>query len=187
MLIGAATPPGRLASAIAAAAEAVRGVVSDIEVGVMNLAEVPIETCDGRPLDKYAAETRHAVDRIAGAAAVLIAAPVYRVSFPGVLKNLLNIAPVEALRGKPVGIVANGRLRAPLSRGRYATATVLGWFGALIAPTSVYLTGADFRDGRLSSEPARTDLIALTDTLAVLARRLDPASFGPPPLAARFT
>jgi NAD(P)H-dependent FMN reductase len=83
MLIGAATPPGRLASAIAAAAEGVRGVVSDIEVGVMNLAEVPIETCDGRPLDKYAAETRHAVDRIAGAAVVLIATPVYRASFPG--------------------------------------------------------------------------------------------------------
>jgi hypothetical protein len=51
----------------------------------------------------------------------------------------------------------------------------------------VFLTGADFRDRRLSSESARTDLIALTDTLAVLARRLDPASFGRPPLAARFT
>jgi NAD(P)H-dependent FMN reductase len=133
MLIGAATPPGRLASAIAAAAEAVRGVVSDIEVGVMDLAKVPIETCGGRPLDKYAAETRHAVDRIAGAAAVLIATPVYRASFPRVLKNLLDIAPVDALRGKPAGIVAMGG-----SAHRYLAVDtqlrqVLGWFGALIA------------------------------------------------------
>ena len=187
MLIGAATPPGRLASAIAAAAEGVHGVVSDIEVGVMNLAEVPIETCDGRPLDEYGAETRHAVGRIAGAAAVLIATPVYRASFPGVLKNLLDIAPVEALRGKPVGIVAMGGSAHHYLAVDTQLRQVLGWFGALIAPTSVYLTGADFRDGRLSSEPARTDLIALTDTLAILARRLDPASFGPPPLAARFT
>ena len=39
---------------------------------------------------------------------MLIAAPVYRASFPGVLKNLLDITPVEALQNKPVGIVAMG-------------------------------------------------------------------------------
>ena len=48
------------------------------------------------------------MEQIVGASAVLIAAPVYRASYPGVLKNLLDIAPVEALQGKPVGIVAMG-------------------------------------------------------------------------------
>lgn len=187
MLIGAATPPGRLAAAIAAAAEAVRGNASAIDVDVMNLAETPIDTCDGRPLDKYAPETRRAVDRISHAAGVLFAAPVYRASFPGVLKNLLDIAPVEALRGKPVGIVAMGGSAHHYLAVDTQLRQVFGWFGALVAPTSVYLTGADFRDGRLSSESARTDLTALTDTLVVLARRLDPASLGPPPLAAKFT
>ena len=98
MVVGAATPPGRLAAAIAAAAETVRSDAEDINVDVMNLAETPIDTCDGRPLDGYGAETRQAVGRIAAAAAVLIAAPVYRASFPGVLKNLLDIVPVEALQ-----------------------------------------------------------------------------------------
>ena len=51
--------------------------------------------CDGRSLDAYAAATRQAVARIATASAVLIGAPVYRASFPGVLKNLLDITPVE--------------------------------------------------------------------------------------------
>jgi FMN reductase len=64
---------------------------------------------------------------------------------------------------------------------------VLGWFGALVAPTGVYLTGADFRDGALTSESARKDLVALADTLLILLRRLEPASLGPPPLAAKFT
>jgi len=63
---------------------------------------------------------------------------------------------------------------------------VLGWFGALVAPTSVYVTGGDFKDGRLASEGARADLDALTRTLAVLAR-LDRSALGPKPLAARFT
>jgi FMN reductase len=64
---------------------------------------------------------------------------------------------------------------------------VLGWFGALVAPTAVYLTGADFRDGQLTSETARQDLAALVDTLLLMARRLQPASLGPTPLAGRFT
>src|SRR5437763_6694082 len=90
MLVGAATPPGRLAAAIAAAAEMARA--GGTTVDILNLAEVPIEICDGRPLDQYGEPTRHAVARIAAAQTVLIAAPVYRASFPGVLKNLLDIA-----------------------------------------------------------------------------------------------
>ena len=82
MLIGAAAPHGRLAASIAAAADAVRREADDIEVDIMNLAETAIDTCDGRPLDGYGAETRRAVDRITAAEAVLIAAPVYRASFP---------------------------------------------------------------------------------------------------------
>jgi FMN reductase len=187
MLIGAATPPGRLAASIAAAADAVRSRASDIAVDIMNLAETPIDTCDGRPLDGYGAETRRAVDRIAGAAAVLIAAPVYRASFPGVLKNLLDIAPVGALQGKPVGIVAMGGSPHHYLAVDTQLRQVLGWFGALVAPTSVYLTGADFRDGRLTSEAAHQDLVALTDTLLLLLRRLDPSALGPTPLAGKFT
>jgi FMN reductase len=187
MLIGAATPPGRLAAAIAVAADAVRAVVPDIEVEVMNLADTAIDTCDGRPLEGYGTATREAVDRIAAAAAVLIAAPVYRASFPGVLKNLFDIVPVGALQGKPVGIVAMGGSAHHYLAVDTQMRQVLGWFGALVAPTGVYITGADFRDGQLASEAARQDLVALTETLLTLARRLDPALLGPVPLAAKFT
>ena len=187
MLIGAATPPGRLAASILAAADAVRSNSPDIDVDIMNLADMPIDICDGRPVDGYGAETRRAVDRIAAAAAVLIAAPVYRASFPGVLKNLLDIVPVEALQGKPVGIVGMGGSAHHYLAVDTQLRQVLGWFGALVAPTGVYLTGADFRDGQLTSEAARKDLIALVDTLLLLLRRLEPASLGPTPLAARFS
>jgi FMN reductase len=187
MLIGAATPPGRLAAAVAAAADAVRGQAENIDVDIMNLADTPIDICDGRPLGGYGPETRRAVDRIADAAAVLIAAPVYRASFPGVLKNLLDITPVGALQAKPVGIVAMGGSAHHYLAVDTQLRQVLGWFGALVAPTSVYLTGADFRDGQLATEVARTDLVALVDSLLLLLRRLEPASLGPTPLAGKFT
>ena len=187
MLIGAATPPGRLAAAISEAADAVRSEAEDTAVDIMNLAETPIDACDGRPLEGYGAETRRAIDRIAAADAVLIAAPVYRASFPGVLKNLLDIAPVGALQGKPVGIVAMGGSAHHYLAVDTQLRQVLGWFGALVAPTSVYLTGADFRDGQLTAEAARKDLVALAETLLMLLRRLDPALLGPTPLAGKFS
>ena len=187
MIVGAATPPGRLAAAIAMAAEAARAQDGDVVPDILNLAETPIEICDGRALDAYGEATRQAVARIAAAAAVLIGAPVYRASFPGVLKNLLDIAPVEALQGKPVGIVAMGGSPHHYLAVDTQLRQVLAWFGALLAPTSVYLTGGDFRDGQLASESARNDLAALTATLITLGRLLDPASLGPLPLAARFT
>ena len=187
MLVGAATPPGRLAAAVAAAAEMARTAHADLAVDILNLAETPIDICDGRPLDAYGPTTREAVARIATAGAVLIAAPVYRASFPGVLKNLLDITPVEALQNKPVGIVSMGGSPHHYLAVDTQLRQVLAWFGALLAPTSVHLTGGDFRDGQLASDTARADLAALTDTLTLLMRRLDPAALGPRPLAARFT
>ena len=118
---------------------------------------------------------------------MLIAAPVYRASYPGVLKNLLDIAPVEALHNKPVGILAMGGSPHHYLAVDTQLRGVLAWFGALSAPTSVYITGGDFKDGQLASEGARTDLTALVDTLVLLARQLDPAMLGPKPLAAKFT
>ena len=187
MLIGAATPPGRLAAAIAMAAGVAQTSGGDVAVEILNLAETPIDICDGRPLDSYSETTRQVVARIAAADAVLIGAPVYRASYPGVLKNLLDIVPVEALQNKPLGIVAMGGSPHHYLAVDIQLRQVLAWFGALVAPTSVYVTGGDFRDGKLASEPARKDLVALTGTLITLARRLDPASLGPVPLAAKFT
>ena len=187
ILVGAATPPGRLAAALGAAAETVRARHSDLPIDVLNLADAPIDICNGRPLDAYGEATRDAVARIAGAGAVLIGAPVYRASFPGVLKNLLDITPVEALQNKPVGIVAMGGSPHHYLAVDTQLRQVLAWFGAHVAPTAVYLTGSDFRDGQLVSDTARTDLGALVETLIALMRRLDRKSLGPVPLAAKFT
>src|SRR3954454_2983025 len=187
MLVGAATPPGRLAAAIDYAAEAARADSTSTAIDILNLADTAIDICDGRALDAYGEATRQAVARISGVGAVLIGAPVYRASFPGVLKNLLDITPVEALQNKPVGILAMGGSPHHYLAVDSQLRQVLGWFGALVAPTGVYLTGGDFRDGQLASENARHDLAALTDTLALLMRRLDPDALVPPPLAAKFT
>jgi hypothetical protein len=65
MLVGAATPPGRLATAIAAAAEMARAAHADLAVDILNLADTLVEICDGRPLNA-GPTTREAVARAQG-------------------------------------------------------------------------------------------------------------------------
>ena len=181
---GAATPPGRLSAAIEFAAESAR--TAGAEADILSLSDTALDVCDGRADDAYGEATRDAVGRMIAADAVLFGAPVYRASYPGVLKNLLDLAPVKALQVKPVGILAMGGSPHHYLGVESQMKDVLQWFGALVAPTNCYVTGGDFKDGQLASEGARKDLAALVTTLLTLAK-LDKASLGPIPLAARYT
>jgi FMN reductase len=186
IIVGAATPPGRLNNAAEHVAAAL-GEAPGIDTEIINLASAGVEICDGRPLDKHGIATQRAVSAVIEAAAVLIASPVYRASFPGVLKNLLDILPVEALRDKPVGIVAMGGSPHHYLAVDGHLRLVLAWFGALVMPTSVYLTGRDFADGKLTSAEAAGDLEALGKSMLSVAESLNGRTLGPAPLAARFS
>ena len=127
-----------------------------------------------------------ALARLAGAAAVLIGALVCRASYPGVLKNLLDLTPIEAVAWQAHRHCRNGRVTAPFSSYRLSVAPGIDLVRRAGPPTAVYLTGNDFRDGRLAWDDAQADWAALVSTLATLAR-LDPKTLGPVSLAAKFT
>ena len=182
-VVGSVTPPGRLNAAIALAVEraAARAGVS---ASLLNLADHRISFADGRPPEKYGDDTGTVVARVAGADRVLLASPVYRGTFTGALKNLLDLVPVEGLRNKPVGIVAMGATAHHYLGVDWQLRAVLAWFGARVVPTSVYLESGQFRDGALADEPSRAALADLVDALLEMPTGAEGA-YGPPPLAGR--
>jgi FMN reductase len=180
-VVGAVTPPGRLNAAIEYAVEQA-SARPGVTASLLNLAEHRISFADGRPLDRFADDTARAVTAVGEANAVLFATPVYRGSFTGALKNLLDLTPVEALRSKPTGIVAMGATLHHYLGVDWHLRGVLAWFGALVAPTSVYLESAHFRDGKLTDADARAALADLVTTLLVMTA-YPRDRLGPPPLA----
>ena len=182
-VVGAVTPPGRLNAAIATAVE-LAASRPHVSASVLNLADHRISFADGRPLDQFTDDTGAAVARVSEADAVLLASPVYRGSLTGALKNFLDLTPVEALRDKPVGIVAMGATLHHYLGVDWHLRAVLAWFGALVAPTSVYLESSHFREGRLVDDAARSGLSDLVKALLDMAAPPRPP-LGPPPLAAR--
>ena len=183
-IIGAATKPGRLATAVRTTANEAEDRYPDVVVGVVDLGVVRPAVCDGRPEDEYDDRTRAALSEVAAADAVVLASPVYRASMTGTLKNFLDLVPVASLQGKPVGIVGMGASQHHHLAIEAHLRDVLAWFGALVAPTAVYLTSDDFSEGTLTSVTAAQSLRDLTDTLLTLATRLADVALGPSPLAA---
>jgi len=180
-VVGAVTAPGRLSAAVQHAID-VAAARPAVAATLLNLADHRVSFADGRPLDRFTDDTARVVATIAEADAVLIASPVYRGSFTGALKNLLDLTPVDALRGKPVGIVAMGATLHHYLGVDWQLRAVLAWFGALVAPTSVYLESSHFTDGKLAEAGARAALGDLVTTLlAMVAIPRD--HLGPPPLA----
>ena len=181
-VVGSVTPPGRLNAAIAAAVE-IAAARSGVSASLLNLADYRVSFADGRPPEKFEDDTGRVVARVAGADCVLLASPVYRGTFTGALKNLLDLTPIEALRGKPVGIVAMGATSHHYLGVDWQLRAVLAWFGARVAPTSVYLESGHFRDGVLADQASRAALGDLITALLGMPATAGGA-FGPPPLAA---
>jgi FMN reductase len=184
VIMGAVTKPGRLNKAMTRMCELARELEPDLETDLINLADYRIAFADGRAPEEHGDDTAAVVARVRAADAVVIATPVYRATFTGALKNLLDQLPIETLMGKPCGIVAMGATAHHYLGADWHLRDVLAWFGAFTAPSSVYLASADFAEGE-PTENARRDLRALAAAvLKMRALASDATNYlGPLPLA----
>ncbi|HSU90349.1 MAG TPA: NADPH-dependent FMN reductase [Sporolactobacillaceae bacterium] len=185
-IVGSVTPPGRLLNASRWLLDNARTSRQDLEVDLINLADKKVAFADGRPPEQYNDDTAAILASVRAADCVIVASPVYRGSFTGALKNLLDHLPLESLAGKPVGIIAMGATAHHFLGVDWHLRDVLAWFGALLVPTSVYLASSDFVDGQLI-ESAKQDLKDLGDAVIKLKEVAPGAGsfLGPKPLAGR--
>jgi FMN reductase len=185
-VLGSVTPPGRLHAALDFALSTAAQGTPGVETALIDLGDHQIGFADGRPLEQLTDDTPALVRAVADADAVLFASPVYRGSYTGALKNFLDLLPVEALLGKPCGIIAMGATQHHYLGVDWHLRDVLTWFGAFLAPSSVYLASSDFQDGALI-DTAKEDLRALVSALLRLlsVAQQSETPLGPTPLAAR--
>jgi FMN reductase len=185
-IVGSVTSPGRLLSATRWLLDSASTSRKDLEVELINLADKKVAFADGRPPEQYKDDTAGIIESVRVADGVIFASPVYRGSFTGALKNLLDHLPIESLAAKPVGIVAMGATQHHFLGVDWHLRDVLTWFGAVLVPTSVYLVSADFVNGQ-PTDSAKEDLKDLANAVIKLKEVSPrPGSFlGPRPLAIR--
>jgi len=122
------------------------------------------------------------LEAIEGADALIIGTPVYKGSFIGLLKHLIDFVDPAALAGKPVLLAATGGGHRHALVVEHQLRPLFGFFSALSVPTAVYAADADFTDGALAAPDVRARLEQAAGELAALASR--PTSFATPDRAA---
>lgn len=86
---------------------------------------------------------------------LVVASPVYRGSYPGLLKHLFDLVGMEALVDTPVLLAATGGSPLHALVIDHQLRPLFAFFPSLTLPIGVYGTEADFRDYRIVSEPLK--------------------------------
>ncbi len=83
---------------------------------------------------------------------LIVAAPVYRGSYPGLLKHLFDLIDLNALIDTPVLLAATGGSERHALVLDHQLRPLFSFFQAMTLPIGVYATEADFADYQITSE-----------------------------------
>jgi FMN reductase len=107
-------------------------------------------------LEDLPAPARAVIEAILSADALVLASPVYKGSYTGLFKHLIDLIAPDALRAKPVLLAATGGGDRHALVVEYQLRPLLAFFEAASLPTGVYAGTADFEAGQPSA-PALLD------------------------------
>lgn len=160
--------PSKTRALVEAAVEATIRRRRDIRADIFDLVDVG-PGAGAFQRDELPLGGQAILDAIEGADAVIVASPVYKGSYAGLFKHLVDFLDPAALAGKPVLIAATGGGHRHALVVEHQLRPLFGFFGALTIPTAVYAQDGDFSDGRLSAEPVVARLDQAAAELAALA------------------
>ena len=112
----------------------------------------------GRPLgaalsrQEACAEVEASLKAIENADLLIVASPVYRGSYPGLLKHLFDLVDLNALIDTPVLLAATGGSDRHALMLDHQLRPLFSFFQALTLPVGVYATEADFSQYQITSE-----------------------------------
>lgn len=152
-LSGALHEPSRASTLVSAIADEV-GRVTGLTASLVKLGECGRDI--GSALDRSElSDAAHAIlDRIERADVLVVGTPVYRASYTGILKHLVDLIDQKALRGTPVLVAATGGSDHHSLVIEHGMKPLFAFFQAAVLPVGVYARGDEIVDG-LPSEALR--------------------------------
>jgi len=169
-ILGSPTAGSRSASLLGVALSHLQPITS--RVHLVSIRELPAEAVVQAQLGHAALRT--AVQAVVEADVVIVATPIYKAAYSGLLKVFLDLLPAEALRGKTVLPLASGGSVAHLLALDYALKPVLSALGARDILDAVFATDAQIpQHGPLGLVPSAEVRQRVELTLQPLFERAD--------------
>jgi FMN reductase len=144
----------------------------------LNVRDLPAEDLiDAR---SSTAALQNALRLVQEADGVVIATPIYKAAYSGILKVFLDLLPQDALAGKIILPIATGSTLAHALVIDYALRPVLAALGAFHVLNGIYLVDNQFVSTSGAAQLETSADERLTSAVMHLARLLNPAQPQPP-------
>lgn len=159
-----------VATALGLAAERLNAATALFEI-----ADFGEDLGRARRIADLSAPAQDRLARLLAADAIVVATPVYKASYPGLFKHLIDLIDPAALLRKPVLIAATGGGEKHALSVEHQLRPLFAFFEARVLSTAVHVSDKDFTDGQLTVGPALERLaraVAEFDEIFPNARRL---------------
>lgn len=134
----------------------------DVRIDAYDVVDAGPGLAAGFARSELGREALRVVEAIEQADAVIAITPVYKGSYSGLFKHLIDFVDPNALSNKPVVIGATGGGHRHALIVEHQLRPLFGFFSALIVPTSVYVSDHEFVDGTITD----AGVVARVDTAA---------------------
>src|SRR5690606_25143185 len=137
-------------NAVATVLENIKEADHKTETELLDLSKYALVFADGRDHRDYDGDTQIVIDKIMAADGFIIGTPTYQGSIPGVLKNIFDLLPVNALRDRAVGILATAGSDKHYLMVEHQLKPLLHYMKAVIIPQYVFINETQFIDNRVA-------------------------------------
>ncbi|KZM54469.1 NAD(P)H-dependent oxidoreductase [Aeribacillus pallidus] len=129
---------------VAKVLEEVKRYHPEVDIELLDMKNYDVQFCDGRDPSTYTGDTKKVIDIVSLADFYIIGTPIFQGSITGVLKNLFDLVPPQALRNKVMGFVATGGTYQHYLVIENQLKPIAGYFRAFVSPNYVYVHNDHF-------------------------------------------
>lgn len=134
---------------------------SEHELSYINLKEKELVFSDGRHYLDYSRDTAEVTQAVMATDVLILGSPIFQASIPGVLKNLFDLLPQNALRDKTVSMIMTAGSDKHYLVAEQQLKPILSYMKANVLQTYVFIRDIDYGLDGLNND----DVFFRLDTL----------------------
>lgn len=125
---------------------------NEADYRLVNLKDLKMSFADGRDYREYDNDNKEIIQALIDADGILIGTPIYQASIPGVLKNLFDLLPPNALQGKTVGLIVTAGSPRHYLVAEHQIMPILHYLKTNVITKYVFLEPSDFNDDTINDD-----------------------------------
>ncbi|SHN30999.1 NADPH-dependent FMN reductase [Gracilibacillus kekensis] len=172
-IAGSLTPLSKTLLTVKETVRHIKQSHSEVDVNLIDLKNYHLDFCDGRDPSEYQGDSKRLIEEVVQADALIVGTPIYRGSIPGALKNVFDLIPNTALRGKVLAFIATGGTYHHYLAIEHQLKPLAGYFKAYTLPGNVYAHNDHFVNKQLADETIKERLHQLGDSVVTVSRKLN--------------